>query len=221
VTNSAAARTTRLALLFEGGLGLAALVIGWLVGHWPAVGIDLGSSLPWPRVQSQFLAIGYGLCATVPLVAALYLIDRFPCGPLKGLREIADDLIPRMFRGASVVQLAAVSLAAGIGEELLFRGLVQAGLSRLIGQPLGPWIALAAASLIFGVCHWLNTTYAVAAALAGLYFGLIFWASGSLWTPLVAHALYDFLALLFLIRPNHLLRSTVEGLPEPPAAGSS
>jgi membrane protease YdiL (CAAX protease family) len=205
-----AARTTLLALLFEGGLGLAAMAAGWLLGHSPAVGIDLSGWTSSVAARPQLAAVGYGLLATVPLLFALWLIDRYPLGPLHSLRQIAEDLIPRMFGGASILQLAVVSLAAGLGEELLFRGFVQAGLSRLIGPPYGSWIALAAAALLFGVCHWLNTTYAAAALVAGLYFGLIFWATGSLWTPLVCHALYDFVALVYLIRPNHLLRSTVE-----------
>jgi membrane protease YdiL (CAAX protease family) len=207
--NSAAVRTTRLALLFEGGLGALALLIGWLLGHWPAIGIDVSRWTTLSAAAPQLAAAAYGLLATAPLLAALYLIDRFPVGPLRGLRQLAEELIPRMFAGASVLQLALVSLAAGAGEELLFRGLVQAGLSGWIGEPYGPWIALAAASALFGVCHWLNSTYAAAAALAGLYFGLLLWLTGSLWTPLVAHASYDFLALLYLIRPNHLLGSGV------------
>jgi membrane protease YdiL (CAAX protease family) len=207
--DSAASRTTLLALLFEGGLGAVALLVGWLLGHWPAIGIDASRWTSLPAAWPQLTAAGLGLAATVPLLAALFVIDRFPLGPLRSLRQLAEELIPRMFAGASVLQLALVSLAAGVGEELLFRGLVQGGLSRWIGEPFGPWIALAIASVLFGVCHWLNSTYAAAAALAGLYFGILFWLTGSLWTPLVAHATYDFLALLYLVRPNHLLRSRV------------
>jgi membrane protease YdiL (CAAX protease family) len=193
----------------EGGLGLLALLAGWLLGHWPAEGIDFSRWSSLAEAGPQLQAAGYGLIATGPLLLALWTIDRVPLAPLRSLRRIAEELLPQMFAGASVLQLAVVSLAAGVGEELLFRGLVQGGLSRLIGDPAGPWIALAVASLLFGVCHWLNTTYAVAAALAGLYFGLLFWLTGSLWTPLVAHAAYDFLALLYLVRPNHLLGSRV------------
>lgn len=209
MNESVAARTTRLALLFEGGLGLVALALGWLVGFHPATGVDFSRWTSLADARPQVEAIAWGLAATAPLMAALWFIDGSRWSPLRSLRQIAEELIPRMFAGASVLQLAAVALAAGIGEELLFRGLVQAGLSQLIGEPHGWWIALIAASLLFGVCHWLSTTYAVAAALAGLYFGVIFWASGSLWTPLVCHAAYDFLALLYLIRANHLLRSRV------------
>src|SRR5215207_7440985 len=123
---SAAARTTRLALLFEGGLGAVAMAIGWLLGHWPAIGIDFHRLTTLNEARPQMEAAAYGLIATAPLLVALWLIDRFPVGPLRSLRQVAEDLIPRMFAGASVVQLAAVSLAAGIGEELIFRGLVQA-----------------------------------------------------------------------------------------------
>lgn len=209
VFSSVATRTTRLALLFEGGMGLLALAVGWLLGHWPAEGIDFSRWTSLAEARPQLEAASFGLIATGPLLLALWSIDRVPFAPLRSLRQIAEELLPQMFAGASVLQLAVVSLAAGVGEELLFRGLVQGGLSRLIGVPAGPWIALAAASLLFGVCHWLSTTYAVAAALAGLYFGLLFWLTGSLWTPLVAHAAYDFLALLYLVRPNHLLGSRV------------
>jgi membrane protease YdiL (CAAX protease family) len=38
--------------------------------------------------------------------------------------------------------------------------------------------------------------------VAGLYFGWLLIASGSLWPPIVAHALYDFVALCYLLRPE-------------------
>jgi CAAX protease family protein len=200
------ARTTRIALLFEGGLGAAALVLGWLVGRSPLVGM----SATGEQVEEQLAAVGWGLVATGPLVAALVVIDRFPIGPLRQLREMAAEVVLHMFGGASVAQLAVVAIAAGFGEELLFRGLVQTGMSRLIPGPWAPWIALAVASGLFGICHWLNTTYAILAMLAGAYFGLLFITTGSLWTPIVAHATYDFIALAYLIRPRRLIGSSVE-----------
>jgi len=196
------ARLTLLALAFEGGLGMLALMIGWLAGHSPAIGME------WDMATAtrQLAAVGWGLAATVPLLMALLLLDRFPLGPIQSVKDIAQDLIGRMFRGASILQLAVISVAAGFGEELLFRGLAQAGLEKLIGGQWGPWVALVAASVLFGVCHWLNTTYAILAMLAGVYFGLLLMLSGSLWTPIVAHAAYDFIALVYLLRPQNLIR---------------
>ena len=203
--SSHAARVTRLALWFEGALGAGALAFGWLVGHCPAIGMQ------WERsaAAEELQAAAGGLLATLPLLAVLFVIDRFPLGPLRTLRDKAQSLILGMFGGASILQLAVVALAAGVGEELLFRGLIQAGLSRLIGGPYATLIGLVLASVVFGVCHWLDTTYAVLAALAGAYFGWLLLASGSLWTPIVAHATYDFLALAYLVQPNRLLRSSV------------
>jgi len=196
-------RTTRLALVFEGGLGLAALIIGWLIGHWPPLGIGLTTG----GFRSQISAVGYGLAATVPLLAALLAIDRAPIAALRRVREITHAAILQMFGGASVLQLAAVSMAAGWGEELLFRGLVQGTLSRVIPGHFAPWIAIAVASVLFGVCHWLNTTYAILAMLAGVYFGVIYLTTDNLLTPMTAHAAYDFLALIYLVRPAKLLTS--------------
>jgi membrane protease YdiL (CAAX protease family) len=192
-------RTTQIALAFECALGAVALVIGWLVGQWPLVGF---STLPEDSGQ-QVVAIGWGLVATGPLLVALVLMEQFPIGPLRGLREMTSDVILRMFGGASVAQLAAVALAAGVGEELLFRGLVQAGLARFFGLS----VAVVAASAVFGVCHWLNTTYAILAMLAGAYFGLWLAATGNILTPVAAHAAYDFLALVYLVRPASLIGS--------------
>lgn len=198
---SDAARTTRIALLFEGGLGIVALVVGWLVGQWPLVGIHASDGNP----AGQLSAVGWGLVATGPLVVALLAIDRFPIGPLAHLREMTSQVVLQMFGGASLVHLAAVSLAAGFGEELLFRGLVQSGLSRLIAGPFAVWIALAIGAVLFGLCHWLNTTYAILAMLAGAYFGFIFVMTENILTPIVAHGAYDFLALMYLVRPQRLI----------------
>lgn len=205
---SSSHRSLLLALAVEGGLGVVAFFIGWLLGHWPAIGMGWAS----PGVGDQLQAIGLGIVATLPPLAVLALIDRFPYEPLDRVRQLAEAAIRQMFPEPRLWQLALVAAAAGLGEELLFRGLLQAGLAELLGTTdlfglaTGPWIALVIASLVFGVFHWLDTTYALLAALAGLYFGLLLMATGSLWPPIVAHALYDFVALWYLLRPNQMVR---------------
>jgi CAAX protease family protein len=199
------AQATRVALLFEGALGAVALVIGWLIGYYPAIGMNGGRT----AATEQLSAACWGLIATLPMFAMLLVIDHVPLGPLRRLRDDTHEMILQIFGGASVIQLALVAVAAGFGEELLFRGLLQSGIARLLGEPSGNWIAVGVASLVFGVCHWLNATYAAVGVLAGAYFGLLLLASGNLWTPITAHAAYDFFALLYLIRPNHWVRWSV------------
>jgi membrane protease YdiL (CAAX protease family) len=193
-----AARTVGLALLVEGGLGVLAIGIGWLFGFWPAIGMSFGSA----AIGEQGRMIGLGVLATFPPVIALVILEYVPLRAIESVRDVAEKVIRRMFPQPRWWQLAAVSIAAGWGEELLFRGLIQAGLANMIPSDYAPWIALAIASAIFGVFHYLNATYAVLATIAGLYFGWLMIATESLWPPIVAHALYDFVALCHLLRPS-------------------
>jgi membrane protease YdiL (CAAX protease family) len=203
---TASHRTLVLALLVEGGLGLVALGIGWLIGFQPAIGIRFDAA----SAGGQLWAIALGVAGTVPMLVALVVLDRVPLPSLERVKDVATQVLGHMFPNPRWWQLALVAAAAGFGEELMFRGLVQAGLAAAIGTPAGPWIALGIASLVFGVFHWLNPTYALLAALAGLYFGWLLIATGSLWPPLVAHALYDFIALCWLLRPNQVVGLEVE-----------
>ena len=56
---------------------------------------------------------------------------------------------------------------AGLAEELLFRGLIQAEL----GDWFSPAVGLVGASLLFGLAHPITLGYAVVVTLAGLIWG--------------------------------------------------
>jgi len=187
---------TGIALLMEGGLVLVAIVVGWLVGHEP-----LRTVLPldddWNRHAT---AIGWGIAATGPMLLGLFVIERSRSGPLFRLQRFVRRLIVPMFEGVSVVAVALNELVAGIGEEMLFRGLLQDGLSLWIGPPHGLWIGLAVASILFGLCHCLTRTYLVLATGIGIYLGWLLLATDSLLAPITAHAVYDFAALVYLVK---------------------
>ncbi len=87
--------------------------------------------------------------------------------------------------------MALLSIVAGIGEELLFRGVLQTALDRHF--PV--LVAIALPSFLFGALHARTLFYAVAAGIAGAYFGILFWGTGSLFAPIVTHAAYDYIAL--------------------------
>ena len=187
---------TAIALAFEGGLGLLALIVCWLMGRWPLPGVEF-TTAQWP-VQAR--AILWGVVATVPMLAAMWSVDRFPIGPLNQLKTDFERRIAPLFAGCSIVQLVLISVCAGVGEEMLFRGLIQAGLDEWISGPAGPWIALGVASLLFGLAHMVSVTYAVVAALIGAYLGILLIVTDNLLAPIVAHGLYDLVALIYLVR---------------------
>ena len=60
--------------------------------------------------------------------------------------------------------------------------------------------ALLITSALFGLVHFVTSTYAVMAGVIGLYLGMISIWSGNLFVPMVIHALYDFVALMYLAR---------------------
>ncbi len=185
-------------LLFESGLGGIALGVGWLTGFHSAVGVDATNE---EFARDSLRALLWGGVATVPTVLALLLLVRFPMGRLEEVMRVTRQFILPLFRNRPLWHLAVISLAAGVNEELLFRGLIQGGLARLLEVYSWGWLAaLLGASLLFGICHWLNRTYAILATLAGLYFGLVLVASGNILTPMLAHAIYDFVALCYLTR---------------------
>jgi membrane protease YdiL (CAAX protease family) len=187
---------TTVALLVEGGLALAALALGWLLKQPPLESVSISSD----QIPQLGWAMLMGLIATLPLLAGLLIADRISSGPFGNLNRVVDEMIVPMFRNATVLDFAAVSLAAGLGEEMLFRGLLQSWLASHTGEDYGPFIGLAVASIVFGLCHWVTPLYALLAALVGAYLGWLFILTGNLAAPIVCHAAYDFVALLYFCR---------------------
>lgn len=183
-----------MALLFEGGLGLAALLLGYFLGFSPFAGPAFGSP-QWPlHVQ----AVGIGLVAALPLLALVPILDLAPLPGLSRLRDVVHEQLVPLVKDLSVAQMALVALVAGWGEELLFRGLVQAGTANWFGGNTGWWIGLVVASIFFGLCHAITPSYAILAGGMGLYLGWLFGFADNLLAPIVTHAVYDFAALIYL-----------------------
>jgi membrane protease YdiL (CAAX protease family) len=186
---------TTTALVFEVGLGVVAVLLAWLLDHWPLPGIEI----PITDWGVQARACIWGLVATGPMLVGMWLTDRCDVGPLRQLKLDFERLIVPLFARCRVWQLALISLAAGVGEELLFRGLLQDGITQWLNSPHAAWFALIVASIVFGLAHMVSLTYAAVAALIGAYLGAIMLMTNSVLTPIVAHGLYDFLALLYLV----------------------
>lgn len=179
-----------LGVVFEGGMILIGLPLCWLLGQPP-----LGPNFSHEPV-SLARAAGLGLAATVPMFLVFLAINRWPVGPFRKIQAFFDEILHPLFAESTAFDLALICVLAGIGEELLFRAAVQGWLT----GHLGPRTALVLASLLFGLVHPITTTYVILAAGLGLYLGLVWLATGDLLVVALAHALYDFLVLLVLLR---------------------
>lgn len=180
------------ALAFETGLIGLAVALGAIFGVNPVASL-----------RFSWLDVGWGVVATSPMLAGLWIADRYPIGPLVPLRQLVHDVIVPLFHGTKIWQLAALAVAAGLGEELLFRGFIQAGIDLLLTRWLSPppalWIALLVTGLLFGLAHFISRTYAILCFAVGIYLGLLWMATGNLLVPVVVHGLYDFVALVYLL----------------------
>ena len=183
-----------IAVAFELALGAIAFAGGQFWSHWPLVGVSEHAS---PR--SMLAAIGWGMIATSPLALGLALVTESRWRPLTELSSQAERLLKPLLAGVQPIELLLVALAAGIGEELLFRGLMQEGLARWWSAHWAGWLAAwLLTSLVFGVCHWISGMYAILACLAGLYLGGLLLVFDNLLVPITAHAMYDLAALMYL-----------------------
>jgi membrane protease YdiL (CAAX protease family) len=114
---------------------------------------------------------------------------------------------------------AGVSLAAGFGEEVTYRGVMFTLLSRLTGEALPAAII---ASAVFGLSHilqgWKNVVIVAIIALA--IQGLVIW-SGSLYLAIAMHAIYDLVAGLTCGKLGQRLGYPAEGIEVPTPAEPS
>jgi membrane protease YdiL (CAAX protease family) len=150
-----------------------------------------------PGWTAALLGIVTGL-GSMLLVAGLYKSHK---GFERALRKSGTKVAEDALRTAGYPVMLVVVVAAGIGEELLFRGGLQ------------PIIGLVPAALLFGFSHggWRKEmwAYAVAATLSGTLFGLAYLWTGDLWVPVIGHALHNVLSTVLLGKKVDL---TWEGL---------
>jgi hypothetical protein len=174
-----------LAVAFEGGLAALAWVLGWLLDQPPLA-----------RIHWRGRDVLIGAAISLPLLLIFYLCVHWPVGPLSRIKAFADEVIQPLFQYCTVLDLAIISLLAGLGEEMLFRAVLQPFLAERLNLAAGILIA----NVLFGLLHLITPTYAVLAGLMGAYLGWVLVQTDNLLVVIVAHALYDFLALVYLVR---------------------
>lgn len=174
-------RFVRLGLFFYAGL-LVLVALAWLLsGRSPLYASPGAAAAGIAWVDD----LGIGLLSGALAIALSAL---FTSATRVG-RRLADGLAallgPLRWRDCLIL-----ALASGVGEEALFRGVL---------QPLLGWVG---ASLLFGLVHFAPrrdllpwTGFAI---LAGFGLGGLFEATGNLVAPIVAHALINAVNLRLL-----------------------
>lgn len=90
------------------------------------------------------------------------------------------------------VALTIAAIAPAVGEELLFRGVLQPHLQKLTNNPhWGIWLC----AILFSAIH-LQFVGFFPRMLLGALLGYLLWWSGSLWLPILVHFLFNGIQVL-------------------------
>ena len=160
---------------------------------------------PFATLSWNLRGLAAGVAATAPLLLLLAWCLRTRFGPIARLVRTVEQRAAPLFAGQTAAAIGLVAALAGLGEEALFRGVMQTALLARVPA----WAAVSLTAAAFGLAHALTLTYAVLAALVGGYLGWLHVASGNLLVPILAHALYDFVALRLLLRVKPTPTSSV------------
>jgi uncharacterized protein len=175
---------------FSAAYGVLA-VLATLLAVYSHSGSPLVHPEPWLELTAR-MSHTYSLLLGVSFGLLIVLSTRLVVPRFGWARRLHSELRP-IARSISVTGIAVLAVLSSLGEELLFRGLLQ------------PWLGVIVQSLVFGIVHqirgpsrWVWVTWATG---VGLILGVIFELTGSLLGPLAAHALVNGLNLLYL--QNH------------------
>ena len=166
------------------------------------LGLSLGTA--WSHQLELFSGPVFTVRALVTLMAllsgALTLLRIFL--PVAAQEPVIQYIIPTT--NIEFAWFSALSITAGLAEEIAFRGV----LTSLLQQAWGSyWLATLASALVFGLAHLLQGVRGVVVAAC---FGLVnqmgtSW-TGTLLVAIIVHALYDIVAGYWLAQMNQELR---------------
>jgi len=149
----------------------------------------------WDGASFSTAAVATGILVGVILIALVLAFVESPVRITSTIRRDVDNIVG-LFQQATLFDLLLVSVLAGVCEEAFFRGFLQL----LLLEHLGTATAVLLASVVFGLLHWVSPAYALFATILGLGFGCLYVLTDNIVIPMVAHAAYDFVALLYAMR---------------------
>ena len=159
-------------------------------------GLDLAKAPSW---YLSFLGIIF-LIAAYPLVNLSFLLNEaIPLPAWAGdfeneaadtLKKILEMKTPLIF----VFNLLLIAILPGIGEELIFRGILQKKIGDVLKHPIAAiWIS----AFIFSAIH-LQFEGFFPRLVLGATLGYLYHWTGNLWVPMIAHAFNNGVQVLLI-----------------------
>ncbi|MFL5772814.1 MAG: CPBP family intramembrane glutamic endopeptidase [Flavisolibacter sp.] len=115
-------------------------------------------------------------------------------------------MLNRHTPGQLFINLIFISLFAGIGEELFFRGILQRMFIRALKNA---WAGIIITAIIFSAFH-LQFFGFFPRLFLGIILGAIYWYSGSILTAMLAHFIYDALIITLVYLHPEMMQDVNE-----------
>lgn len=169
-----------------------------------------------PSINLYFIVGIAVMIVAIPLVNWLGALNKnivFPQEIEQWMRSSEDEaakttqaLLSRHTINDLLLNVILIAGLAAVGEELLFRGMVQRLLIKMFKSP---WPGIIITAILFSTMHMQFYGF-FPRLLLGILLGAIYWYSGSLWTAILAHFVYDaLLIVLVYFNPEMLKDDTV------------
>jgi hypothetical protein len=177
------------------------LLLAFLWSEKPLIYLQLKTT----NKPSLYVLVAFTMIAAIPFINLLTELNRqisLPeiLAPIENwmratelqLEEITLKMLNVNTISDLIFNLFLISVMAGLGEELFFRGILQ----KIFGEWRNTVLAIWLAAFIFSAIH-LQFYGFFPRMLLGAFFGyLLFW-SGNLWLPILAHTINNGLGVLF------------------------
>lgn len=133
------------------------------------------------------IAVGFWIVSVAVIFGLAHALGLANPSQIKESKKLLDMLGPQS--GMSMVLFVVVSCAAGLVEEILFRGYLQRQIGALTGNV---YLGLIGSAILFGAGHgYEGARRMVLIAVLGAMFGLLALLRKSLRPGMMAHALFD------------------------------
>lgn len=166
------------------------LFVVFVLAVWFACGRGCAAlGLVIPSGIRTYVGLGITALALAALRLQLVLVQRGGEEALAAVRDqltAVEELMPR--NATEMRWFGALSVTAGVCEEILYRGFLIA----YLGVAFGPWPAVAAAAVIFAFGHlYQGVINAGKSAVFAFLAGALYLSCGSLLWPMIIHAALD------------------------------
>lgn len=156
-----------------------------LAAKLAAAGLPMGRKNRGPR--SEGASVFLGLLAFPILLLSTLVINLF----LSGVQELNQSNEASVFDNMTLYHAVLISLAAGFGEELVYRALLMG----ILAKRMPMVAALIVQALVFGFAHsgYGTWSHVILPTLFGLVAGLVAWRFG-IWAAIVLHVMVNLFA---------------------------